>query len=77
VQGDRDRLLRIFHLALAARGFQFAMLELVHHPLDRLLLRWALVFRHRLAPEPLSQDSSGETAGAVIVRDAAESDLVP
>ena len=77
MQGDRDRLLWILHFSLAARSFQFAMLELVHHPLDRLLLRRALVSRHRSAPEPLSRYNSDKTAGAVTVRDAAESDLVP
>src|SRR4051794_29167393 len=46
-QGDRDRLLRVLHLA-AARGLELAMLELVHDALDRFLLPLRLLRHHRL-----------------------------
>jgi hypothetical protein len=43
VQGDRDRLLAVLHLATSASaGFEFAMLVLVHDALDSFLLSRAL-----------------------------------
>jgi hypothetical protein len=54
VQGDRDRLLRILDLALPGGGFQFAVLEFMHHPLDSLFLRRTLMRWHSSSPEPLN-----------------------
>src|SRR5215472_10581224 len=36
---NRDRLPGVFDLSVAARGFELAMLELVHDPLDGVALR--------------------------------------
>jgi len=77
VQRDRDRLLRAFYLALAAGGFQFAMLEFMHYSLDRLFLRWTLMRCHSSSPEPLNDTAPGKTSGAVTVPDVIDPDLVP
>ena len=54
MQRDSDRLFRILDLALSAGGFQFTVLEFMHHSLDRLLLRRTLMGGHSFSPEPLN-----------------------
>ncbi len=43
---DRDRLPRVFDLLAARARAQFAVLEFVHDPSDRLFLRLGLLRRH-------------------------------
>src|SRR5205823_2247795 len=73
---DCDRLFAVLHLAAAARGLQLAMLVLMHDALDGLLLRWALMDRHRAC----SLQSSRQLQPARLhccQPDTADMDLVP